>query len=389
MARRAIYMVNIGGVDVTSRIDPLLQSLSVSDKAGTHSDSATITLNDTDGHVSLPGDGVPVMIALGWEDGGVRPVFMGTVDEVRSSGSRSGRTITVTAKGVDTKSKAKQPQQKHFDKKKIGDILNEAGKMPGISVTVDPELASIEREYVVMADESFINLGERIAREVGGNFRITGKTAVLAKRDGAYAGMVMAAWGSNLHSWDITPKLGRPQVKKSRVRWYDRKEAKWKEQDVEVQSDAEAEHVTRFPEPNEDQAKKRAGSDKATSERDTAQGSVTIEGDTGAIPDGMCIVSGARAGIDGAYRIETVTHEYSRSGFTTKLDLKALGSGGSSSSDGSASSGSSGTPGATPSTPGATPGAVPGPVPGATPTLPPESSTPPGGYNAPGYSSGW
>ncbi len=56
------------------------------------------------------------------------------------------------------------------------------------------------------------------------------------------------------------------------------------------------------------------------------EGSVTIEGDTTAIPDGLCIVTGARAGIDGPWRIETVTHSYLRGGgFVTTLDLKALG----------------------------------------------------------------
>ena len=73
---------------------------------------------------------------------------------------------------------------------------------------------------------------------------------------------------------------------------------------------------------------KRAGNDSATSERETASGSVTIEGDTSAIPDGLCIVSGARPGVDGPYRIESVTHSYSRGGgFLTQLSLKRPGSG--------------------------------------------------------------
>ena len=326
MTKRAVYMVTIAGSDVTSALNPHLISLRVSDKVGTHSDTASIELDDTDGRVVLPQDGVPVVIMLGWEGAGVRLVFTGTVDEVRSSGSRSGRTITVSAKGIDTKGKAKEPQQRHFDRKTVKDVLTEAGKTAGItSVEVDPGLADIEREYVEMRDESFIHLGERLAREIGGNFRVQGKTATLSKRMGRYTSFVMARWGENLHSWDITPALGRPAFKKTRARWYDRKEAKWKEQEVEVQLEAEAESVARFPEPNEAQSKDRAGSDKATSERDVAEGSVTIEGNTGAIPDGLCLLSGCRAGIDGPYRIESVDHEYSRSGFVTKLQLKSAG----------------------------------------------------------------
>ena len=58
---------------------------------------------------------------------------------------------------------------------------------------------------------------------------------------------------------------------------------------------------------------------------------ITIEGDTGAIPDGLCIVTGARPGVDGSWRIESVTHSYSRGGgFVTQLSLKQPGSAGAS-----------------------------------------------------------
>jgi uncharacterized protein len=326
MTKRATYMVMIAGSDVTTKLNPHLISLRVSDKVGTHSDTATIELDDTDGRLSLPQDGVPVVVMLGWEEGGVRLVFTGTVDEVRSSGSRSGRTVTVSAKGIDTKSKVKEPQQKHYDKKTVKDVLTEAGEVAGITdVQIDEDLGSIEREYFEQRDESLIHFGERLAREIGGNFRIQGKTMTMSKRMGAYTSFVMAKWGDNLHSWDISPALGRPAYKKTRVRWYDRKEAKWKEQEVEVELDADAESVARYSEPDEGQSTSRAESDKATSERDVAEGSVTIEGDTGAIPDGLCIVAGARSGIDGPYRIESVDHEYSRSGFVTKLELKSAG----------------------------------------------------------------
>jgi hypothetical protein len=48
-----------------------------------------------------------------------------------------------------------------------------------------------------------------------------------------------------------------------------------------------------------------------------------IEGDPAAIPDGLCIITGTRPGVDGAYRIEAVTHTLTRAGgFVTTLELK-------------------------------------------------------------------
>ncbi|SDB57487.1 phage late control D family protein [Bauldia litoralis] len=325
MSKRAVFMVTVAGTNITAPLLPVLISLTVSDRVGTHSDTATLAIDDTDGRIILPAIGAPVVVALGWEDGGVRIVFTGTVDEVRSSGSRGGgRTLAITAKGIDTTKKPKEAQQRHFDDKTVEDILKAAGKTAGVTeVEVDPALASITRTYLEMRDESFIHMGERLAREIGGNFRIQGTRAVMSKRGGIYTAAVAAVWGQNLHAWDIAPALGRTRFSKVRTRWYDPTDAVWKETEETTSLDVDARHDHRFSLANEDEAKGQAAADKATSERDSGEGSVTIEGDTSAIPDGLCIVAGARPGVDGAYRIEAVTHRYSRGGgFVTELELR-------------------------------------------------------------------
>lgn len=325
MSKRAVFMVTVAGTNITTTLSPVLISLSVSDKVGTHSDTASLEIDDTEGRIVLPQIGAPVIVALGWEGEGVRVVFTGTVDEVKSSGSRgSGRTLSITAKGMDTTKKPKEGQQRHFDDKTAEDILKEAGKTAGVTeIEIDPSLASIKRKYFEMRDESFIHMGERLAREIGGNFRVVGPKAIMSKRGGTYTAAVVAAWGRNLHSWDISPALGRTQYKTLRARWYDPKKAEWQETEEQSKLSVDARHDHRYSKPDEDEAKQQTGSDKATSERDAGDGSVTIEGDTGAIPDGLCIVTGARPGVDGAYRIESVNHTYSRGGgFVTQLSLK-------------------------------------------------------------------
>lgn len=325
MSKRAVFMVTVAGTNITAPLLPVLISLTVSDKVGTHADTATLDIDDTDGRIILPQLGAPVIVALGWVGGGVRVVFTGTVDEVRSSGSRGGgRTLSISAKGVDTTGKPKEPQQRHFDDKTVEGILTEAGSTAGITeVEVDPALASIARAYLEMRDESFIHMGERLAREIGGNFRVQGAKAVMSKRGGTYVAAVTAVSGQNLHAWDIAPALGRAQFGSVRARWYDPVDAAWKDTEEATTLDVEARHDHRYGRANQGEAGEQAAADRATSERDAGEGSVTIEGDTGAIPDGLCIIAGARAGIDGAYRVEAVTHRYSRGGgFITELELR-------------------------------------------------------------------
>ncbi len=325
---KAEFAVLVGGQNITAVLNPLLIRMSISDRAGQSSDSASIEIDDSGGAVLMPAPKAPLTIMLGWEGRGVGVVFQGVVDEVRAKGGRGGRTISISAKGMDTRGKAKAGQRRHFDDKTIEEALQAVGSEAGISVTVDPEFAKITRPYIGLDDESFVAFGERIAREVGGTFKIVGDKAIIAKRNGgtnaagAPLAVVTAAWGLNLHDYDVSPILGRPVEKEALTRWYDPKAAKWEEETAETGTEGgETTKPARFSEADKDRAKEQAGSDATESDRKSGEGSVTIEGNLGAQPEGTCVLVGCRPGVDGAYRIEGVDHEYSRGGWTTRLEL--------------------------------------------------------------------
>jgi len=330
--RTTICIVRINGVDVSSAVLPRLTSLSITNKAGTVSDTTSLEFDDAGGVILLPEDGVPIEIQLGDDIGGVATVFRGVVDEVRSSGSRnSGLTLSISGKGVDTKGKAKQQQSRHWDNQSLGDVFRDAAQAAGIgSVRVDPALAGIVRSYWAMQGESFLHWGERIAREVGGTFKVSNDVAILALRNGGQAPSgdalptIRAAYGDNLISWDIAPILGRPRYRKTRVRYYDPKTAEWKVEDVEVADEkAQAEYTGRYSASDQGEARRAAESRKTDSERGKGGGSITIDGNADAEPEGTVILVGARPGIDGTYRIDSVNHDFSRSsGWTTRLDVK-------------------------------------------------------------------
>jgi len=269
--------------------------------------------------------------------------------------------MTISAKSADSKGKAKQPQSRHMDNKTLEEALREAGQDAGITdIRVDQQLRSIRRDWWGLDAESFINFGERIAREVGGTFKIRGNSAVMARRNsGQTAGgqalsSVTAMGGVNLIDWDISPKLGRNTYRETTARFYDRQAGRWRDVRVQVPTEGgQAQSTSRHTAASEDQARGQANNDSAKADRNKGGGSVTINGNVAAKPEGTCIVIGARPGIDGAYRIESVEHSVSASGgFTTKLELKQpqggagtdrRGSGGPGSSSGGSSSGLIGT----------------------------------------------
>lgn len=334
--QRSFYRIVVGGIDVSSAFSPVLQDLSVSLTSGTTSDTASITIDDTDGRVIMPKDGDAITIDLGWQGGVIVEAFRGTVNDVRSQGGRSGRLLTVGCTGMDTKGKAKEPSDKHYDNMTISDILSKAGKAAGISdVRVDGEIGNIKFDFVGQNNESFVALGHRLSVKVGGTFKIMGDRAVMVKRSAGRSATgkplvtIPAAWGSNLFDWDIKPILGRPRHKETKTRWYDKVKAKWVVEKKNTEdTDAIATNRTRFEVGSETEAKAGVGADADEIGRNSGEGSVTINGDPRAQPEAPCVISGARSGVDGSYLIDSVTHSLSRSGgFVTSLTLKKPGGG--------------------------------------------------------------
>lgn len=329
MPWKVAWSVTVDGVDMSDRMNDFILSIEVTDKDGSASDTATLKFSDTDAQMFLPKDGARVVIALM----GV-VVFEGTVDEVRSSGARgSGRELTVSCKGFDSRGKVKEPLSFHKDNTTLESFLGDAAKRAGLKgVTIDQSFKGIQRPFWSADGETILHLGKRLAEELGGSFKIRGDKAVFAKRgegktpSGQDLPSVRAVWGDNLMTWDVAPFMGRKRFTKARVRYFDRKEAKWKEEDVEVSAKDGAPpsvDVVRFPKADKAEAKGAAKGRKTDSEREGGEGSVKIDLDPAARAEGSCIIEGARPGVDGLYRIVSVTHRLTRSGGSeTSLELK-------------------------------------------------------------------
>lgn len=326
MAWKVKWNVFVDGNDVTSKMRPTLTSISVTDKDGAASDACQLSFDDTDGRAFLPRDKASILVYLQGDK-----VFEGEVDRVRSKGGRSsGRSLSISAKGFDTKGKVKDGQRWHKDDATMKDALSHAAKKAGLSgIKVDPEFASIQRDYWSPDGASFLAWGQDLAKEHFATFKIRGDKAVFAKRGENSLPTVLGivsrnSNASNVTSWDISPKTGRKKFAKGEARYFDRKTAKVETEKLDIGSDdSEALNKIRRTFADKDQAKEALKGRKSEAEREGGDGNVGLDLTPHAQAEAMFTLVGARQGIDGTYRIVTVTHSANRSGgSTTKLALK-------------------------------------------------------------------
>jgi len=326
----AYYLIAIDGKPVTSAFAPLLISMTIRDSEGGKSDSLDIELDDEGGQIILPRTGASIYAEIGWKGGGC-VTFEGKTDEPHSRGARGeGMTLSINAKSADPKGKGKEPQSRHKDKAKFGEVAKEWGQKAGYSVKVDSSLGSVERDYWELANESFHAWGARIARELGATFKVSGSNAVFVPRGGSNAASgaalaaVKATRPGNIISWDLTPNFDRMAYESFKVRWYDPKKARWMTEKVSAgDGDAKAALTHRFKAADKDHAKQLGKSNKDEADRKKGGGTVRIIGDPAARAQAPCDVSGIRAGIDGAYRITDASHTVSRGGgYDTELTLE-------------------------------------------------------------------
>lgn len=327
MAWSVSWRVTIDGSDVSSAMRPYLTDISVVDRSGTSSDSCSLAFDDADGALKLPNPGSKIEVRLN----GVL-VFQGVVDSTPWELTRGGgRILRVTAKGFDTRGKAKEGQLWHLDDASLGDALKKAGRSAGVpDVIIDPAFASMQRDYWSPDGASFLAWGEKLAREMGATFKIRDGRAVFAKRGQGLAATgeamptITAAIGRNVIAVRIDPTQGRRQFAKAQVRYFDRDAADWKVKDVEIGTEGtNAANLRRFTAADEDEAEAVGQGRKSDSEREGANGTIEMDLEPTAQAGAKVILTGARPGIDGQYEIDGVTHKADRGGgSTTSLDVK-------------------------------------------------------------------
>ncbi len=333
---KAAYQIVIDGVDVSATFGPVLENMTLTDSDGGKSDTLDIIMNDMGGQLLLPRKGAPIQALIWWAE--VPPFsvpgavsFSGVTDEPKSSGARfAGMELSISAKSADHTGTGKEKKNRQQDNTTFGAVAQEWGAECGLSVVVDPSLASIQRPYWAMHNESFFNWGRRVAREIGATFKIAHPKAVFVPRNSGQsaAGQTLPVFPivapGNLKGWDMTPSAAAPAYASAQAFYYDPKTALYKTASVSTGvSGATATYSGGFKAPDQERAQTRAQNHADESARKSGGGSLETYGDPRAMSQANCTVSGARPGVDGSYRIKTARHVLSRGlGWSVTVDVE-------------------------------------------------------------------
>jgi phage protein D len=323
--RTPVFSISAGGTDITGNLAGLNMTMTITDGEGLKSDTLEITIDDVNGMIEAPRTGVTLSATGGYAESGVRDFGLFTVDQVTFEGWP--QKITISASSVAAKSLAKEAEPKAYPTKDYatyGDIFSEIAGKIGLGLQMAGELMGIANPYEAQSEEGgleFVSkLGEKLNASVSvksNNLVVTVKGSGQSASGGALQQVIVAP-GINLLSYSVTQK-DEPKHSEVESTYYDRA-ANERKTVTESTGMEGPKFLMRHPYQEEGEAQRAAQSKAKDLTRAQAEATFVIEGDPFAQVEAHAMVSGCRPGVDGEWRVKTVTHTFSAdAAYTTSL----------------------------------------------------------------------
>lgn len=165
MLRTPILKLTADSKPLNDQVMARIMTLSVTDNKNLDADELTITLDDHDGALALPKRGVKLQCWMGFEDAGIHDMGIYIVDSSEWAGTPD--TISIRAKSADFKSSLKSGHSQSYHNKTLGEIAETVAKRQQLTLSIKPELVSIDVGHVDQTDESDIHLLTRLCHQYG------------------------------------------------------------------------------------------------------------------------------------------------------------------------------------------------------------------------------
>ena len=344
------FRLTVDGVDISSRIEKRLISLSMTDNRGLEADELTIELSDHDGRLPFPPLGGEARLELGWAGEALIDKGSFIIDEVGWQAA-PGR-LSITARSVNLCEKMNVKKERSWHGATIGAIVKTIAEEAKIEAVIADGLASVEIRHRDQTNESDASFLTRLARDFDAIAAAkAGRLLFFRKGRGQTAsGRPLPAMTIRMIDGD-QPKIAianRNRYNRVEAFWIDRASGQKKnvvfrkkdgaedgvervEKRKKTKADAQASpagntYTLRHAFASEEEAREAALSTWKRLQRGRIGFQMTLAmGRADLFPERPVSVEGVRAEIDGLdWIITKASHSLSDGGFTTALELELL-----------------------------------------------------------------
>ncbi|MCP8463098.1 contractile injection system protein, VgrG/Pvc8 family [Pseudomonas sp. ZM23] len=314
------FRIVADGADITPLISDRLVELQLTDKPGLESDTFQITIDDRDGAVSLPRRGAALEVLLGYAGAPLTRMGRYVVDTLTFSGAPD--SLVIKGKSGDMRGQGKASRSWSWENVSLAGIVADLAARNGWRAACDVATVVVRAEQIRESDFHFIT---RLARQYDCTAKMANNSLLVQPRQ--------AGRSSSGQALEV-PVLGRGDVGSFRFTLDDRRvvsavvvpyrasdgvQRQVRVANADAPSQVKAEHCDRHLQPDEATARQVAASRLAEFNRNSAQVQLSMPGRADLFAELTIDLQGFKTGLDGRYLIDSVTHQYSASGWTTSV----------------------------------------------------------------------
>jgi phage protein D len=156
------FRVTLEGKDLTSSIEPRLQSLTVTECRQDEADTLDLTLDDHDGRLAIPKRGAVLEVSIGWLGSPLTSKGKFTVNEVEHSGAPD--IITIRARSASMTKGMGERKEKSWHRQTIAAIVRAIAGTYQLKPAVGDALGKIAIPHVDQTNESDMAFLTRLAK---------------------------------------------------------------------------------------------------------------------------------------------------------------------------------------------------------------------------------
>lgn len=322
------FRITLDGKDLTTTIEPRLQSLTVTECRQDEADTLELTLDDHDNRLAIPPRGAVLEVSIGWAGEPLTSKGKFTVNEVEVGGAPD--YLTVRARSASMTKGMGERQEKSWHNQTLGAIVRAIAARHKLRPAVGEGLAAVRIPHIDQTQESDMSFLTRLAKRYDAVMTVKNEALLFMPiGKGRTAGgrelpaVTIKRSDGDQHRYHVSERETYAGV---RAFWHSNSESDRKEVTIGGEDNR---NLKKLPEvyPTEGEARKAAEAEWARIQRSQATMSYNLAAGRAEIfPELPVTVSGFKPEIDATpWLVKQVRHSITDGGFTSALELEVMG----------------------------------------------------------------